>query len=206
MTAALAVFASLLALRLAGQLATLALVGRTPALFAWHRRLRRTTGDPTTDAHAPVYMDRWQLFRSPWLDIYVNRINLPDSDEHPHTHPWRASWSLKLRGSYVERVWYRAGWMPTYPDGIALRSIKRTPPRWSRIPWCHQIVALGERLHVDISGAAVGELRASYEPAPAWTLFIGVGRRAVGTWGFIDPRTGELVRKGGSDVQAKAAP
>lgn len=183
---ALLVVASLLALRLAGQLFTLALVGRTPALFAWHRRLRRSPSEP-------VYMDRWQLFRSPWLDVYVNRINLPDSDEHPHTHPWRASWSLKLRGSYVERVWYRRPELRNAVGFDALGSIKRTPPRWSRIPWCHQIVALTPGWRLTAAGLSVVD-------QPAWTLFVGVGRKSKAEgWGFIDTRTGELVRKGGSD-------
>lgn len=199
MTYALTFVAALLALRLAGQLITLATVGSKGSVFAWHRRLRVGPG-------APVYMDRWQLFRSPWLDVYVNRINLPDSDEHPHTHPWRASWSLKLRGSYVERVWYRRPPSATGdPRANGLGSIKRTPPRWSRIPWCHQIVALGK--WCPEHGYCDASVCSEAVPRPAWTLFVGVGRRAVGTWGFIDPRTGELVRKGGSDVRtAEAAP
>lgn len=174
---ALMIVTALLALRGIGLLLTHAVCGYTPALYAWHRRLRRSPSEP-------VYMDRWQLFRSPWLDVYVNRINLPDSDEHPHTHPWRASWSLKLYGSYVERVWYRYSDAARTFSGFALGSIQRTPPRLSRIPWCHRIVVLrGER--------------------PAWTLFVGVGRKSGNDWGFIDVRTGELVRKGGSDVPAR---
>jgi hypothetical protein len=104
--------------------------------YRWHRKLRRETGE--------VYMDRWQLLRTRLLSVYIHRINLPDADPLPHTHPWRASWSLKLKGSYIEEVYDVVG-----------RVFFRIPPRFNRIPDIHRIVQLGLR----------GE--------PCWTLFIG---------------------------------
>lgn len=85
--------------------------------YVWHRRLRRETGE--------IYMDRWQLWKSFWLCIYINRINMPDYDELLHTHPWRKSWSLKLRGAYIEQL----------PGFVFQR-----PSRWSRVPEQHKIV------------------------------------------------------------------
>jgi hypothetical protein len=91
--------------------------------WAWHRRLRRETGE--------VYMDRWQFCRTKRLSIYVNRINLPDADPLLHTHPWRRSYSLKLKGSYVEQL-----------PGLEFR----VPPRFNRVPDQHRIVRLvGDR-------------------------------------------------------------
>jgi hypothetical protein len=87
--------------------------------FVWHRKLRRETGE--------IYMDRWQLLKSKPLCIYVNRINAPDYDDLLHTHPWRKSWSLKLRGSYLEQL-------PGF--------VFRRPSRLSRIPDQHKIVRL----------------------------------------------------------------
>lgn len=87
--------------------------------WAWHRRLRRETGE--------IYMDRWQLLKTKPLSIYINRINMPDYDELLHTHPWLRSYSLKLRGSYVEQL-----------PGLEFR----VPPRWNRIPEQHRITRL----------------------------------------------------------------
>jgi hypothetical protein len=67
--------------------------------WRWHRKLRRETGE--------VYMDRWQLFKTRWLCIYVNRINMPDYDDMPHNHPWPRAYSLKLRRSYREETFER---------------------------------------------------------------------------------------------------
>lgn len=105
-------------LRVAGGIAC----GKATDVWKWHRQFRRSTDEP-------VYMDRWQLLRSPWLDVYVNRINRPDFDDLPHNHPWRRAWSFKLWGSYVERLG-RHG------------ALLRQPARWSRIPEVHRIESL----------------------------------------------------------------
>jgi len=120
----------------------------TKLLWKWHRKLCRETGE--------VYMDRWQLLRTRLLSVYVNRINLPDYDELPHNHPWRASWSLKLKGRYVEEVYDHS----VYPPKVSVR----VPPRWSRIPDVHRI-----------SQVTYGGV---------WTLF--VGWRADQPWGFVE--------------------
>lgn len=123
--------------------------------WAWHRTLRRETGE--------VYMDRWQFCRTRLLSVYINRINLPDADELPHNHPWRASWSLKLRGSYTEEI-HEPIVMASNGIWLTRRMSFRTPPRLNRIPLVHRIV----------------ELRGG---RPCWTLFIGW--RADRPWGFL---------------------
>lgn len=87
--------------------------------WSWHRALVRESGE--------VYMDRYQLLKTRLLSVYVNKISLPDYDELLHNHPWRASWSVKLKGTYEEQL---PG--PEY----------RVPPRFSRIPEQHRITYL----------------------------------------------------------------
>lgn len=145
--------AGLLALRFA-----LATFARGADRFAWHRRFRRSGGD--------AYMDRWQLLRSYWVDVYLNCIRLPDEDPFPHNHPWRRSYSLKLWRSYVEQVFsgFRLGFMHY-----------RVPRRWSRVPSFHRVDALPN--------------------GPCWTLFIGIGRRKGDgdSWGFFDLNTHRII-------------
>lgn len=126
--------------------------------WRWHRKLRRETGE--------VYMDRWQLVRTKRLSVYINRINLPDADPLPHTHPWRRSYSLKLAGSYTEEIFSQL----TPLDEVWSHGL-RVPPRWSRIPDIHRIVELTNG-------------------RPCWTLFVGfdVSQR----WGFVQPN-GRLI-------------
>ena len=129
----------------------------TKLLWKWHRKLKRETGE--------VYMDRWQLLRTKRLSIYINRINLPDADPLPHTHPWRRSYSLKLWGSYTEEIFYYVHAHEVMSYGL------RIPPRWSRIPDMHRIGSLTDG-------------------KPCWTLFIGW--RADQPWGFVRP-DGKLI-------------
>lgn len=122
--------------------------------WVWHRKLRRETGE--------CYMDRWQLIKSRWLCVYVNRINTPDYDDLPHNHPWPRAYSLKLRRGYVEQVF------KVFGDFCVLWTVRR-PPRFNRIPQIHRIVEV--------------------DPGGAWTLFIGLNRRGNSdhSWGFVKP-------------------
>lgn len=124
--------------------------------WRWHRKLRRETGE--------VYMDRWQLLRTRWLSIYINRINMPDYDPLPHTHPWQESYSLKFWGSYTEETFDHPA-LPDMSDGIVSQGL-RVPPRWSRIPDIHRITELTNG-------------------RPCWTLFFGV--KVAKRWGFVQP-------------------
>lgn len=144
---------------------------KAPRLWQWHRRLRRETGE--------VYMDRWQLLRTRRLSIYINRINLPDADPLPHTHPWVASWSFKLKGFYIEEVYT---WNTSFDDEPMV--VVRIPARLNRIPEVHRIAAV--------------------TPGGCWTLFIGW--RAVRPWGFVEADGGIIpsnVRKADRGVTSE---
>ncbi len=132
--------------------------------WRWHRRLRRETGE--------VYMDRWQLLRSKRLSIYINRINMPDYDPLPHTHPWEESYSLKFWGSYTEETFwvFRLPLLFGKPAELVSHGL-RVPPRWSRIPDIHRITKLTN-------------------DKPCWTLFFGV--KVAQRWGFVQP-DGKLI-------------
>lgn len=59
------------------------------------------------------YMDRWWLFRTPWLNARIHKINLSDSDRDLHDHPWDYC-TIILRGGYCEVTkdavrWYGKG-------------------------------------------------------------------------------------------------
>jgi hypothetical protein len=126
-------------------------------MWKWYKSLHKDDGD--------IYMSRWQILRTPWLSIYVNKICRPDADPWLHTHPWRRSWSLKLWNSYVEQV-----------PSMHAREYRvyryRVPRRWSEVPYAHRIAAL-------------------LDNKPVWTLFIGWHSNEQ--WGYINPETKELV-------------
>jgi hypothetical protein len=151
LTALLCVVLAVLGLR--GLCAMLVYAQGGESAFAWRREFRR-------GPQYPVYMVRRQLLRSPWVDVYVNEIRTPDFDSNPHNHPWRRSYSLKLRRSYVERIYWG--------QDLAFQYLRR-PRLWSRIPAIHRIETL-----------PLG--------SPAWTLFVGIGRTRK--WGFYDLENG----------------
>ncbi len=126
--------------------------------WRWHVTMQRGTGE--------VYMDRWQLLKTRLLCVYVNHIRLPDEDPLPHNHPWLKSWSVKLRGRYVEEVWTHKQDVPAEGENISPHYFlvaTHIPGRLSRIPENHHIVAVPTK--------------------GAWTLFIGW--RSERKWGFI---------------------
>lgn len=152
---ALYLIVGLLALRLL--CAALAAACGASNAFDWKRTFRRSPSDPP-------YMIRRQLLRSPWIDIYLNCILTLDYDPEPHNHPWKRCYSLKLFGSYIERIYSGPGLIFEH---------WRVPKRWSKVPTIHRIE--------DLIGGK-----------PAWTLFIGIGRSRV--WGFFEMPGGRFVR------------
>lgn len=117
---------------------------------------------------APPYMIRYQLLVTRWLVVYLNVILTPDWDERLHTHPWGRAWSLKLKGSYWERI--PAEHARRCSGQVELAGVDgeiclvHKPKRWSRVPERHRIAEL-------IDG-------------PATTLFFGLGNPAP--WGFVN--------------------
>ncbi len=48
-----------------------------------------------------LHFQRYRLFSSPWLRLYIHKICKSDEDAHTHDHPWNFL-SLILRGGYYE--------------------------------------------------------------------------------------------------------
>lgn len=119
-----------------------------------------------------IYLRRWRIIQTPFVGLYVHRIERGDFDYAMHNHPWRATqetsfYSLVFRGGYTERF-------AQSPDGGRIWPVTvqhHVAPVLRRFPngAVHQII------HVLPN---------------TWTLVL-VGRR-VSSWEFLDPRTGEL--------------
>lgn len=63
--------------------------------------------------HLDGYMERFWIFRTPWLSARLHRILRSDHDRDLHDHPWDYA-TLILRGGYWEvtdagRRWYGPG-------------------------------------------------------------------------------------------------
>jgi hypothetical protein len=118
--------------------------------WSWRRTFYRDDGSP--------YMVRYQLLvMGKLLRVYVNHTLQPDHDSRLHTHPYRASWSLKLLGYYAEALTPLGNSGPS--SGV------RIPGLFSRIPCAHRIVWLSR-------------------PEGVWTLMIGWRRELP--WGFLN--------------------
>lgn len=50
-----------------------------------------------------LYMQRWKILDSDFLNIRVHHIVRRDEDRHLHDHPWNWA-SLVLRGGYIEEL------------------------------------------------------------------------------------------------------
>lgn len=64
-------------------------------------KAKRTPYFHLQHADGSFYMERFWLFRTPWINARVHHIHTPDHDRHLHDHPWTFI-SIILRGSYIE--------------------------------------------------------------------------------------------------------
>lgn len=48
-----------------------------------------------------LYMERFAIFATPWLQMRLHHIVREDRDRHLHDHPWNF-WSVVLQGGYQE--------------------------------------------------------------------------------------------------------
>jgi hypothetical protein len=119
--------------------------------------------DPTV-----TYLTRWRIVQTPWFGIYLHRIHLPDSDAHPHDHPWPFV-SVVLKGGYDEDL---------VVGTVPLRD--RRYPQFTR----------ASRGFLSIARRRATDMHRIYRlyRRPTWTLVL-VGRRCR-TWGFHTPRHG----------------
>jgi hypothetical protein len=56
---------------------------------------------PDYDEPDENYMTRWRVFSTPWLGLYIHRLDKPDPRPTLHDHPWPFL-SLVMRGGYRE--------------------------------------------------------------------------------------------------------
>lgn len=50
-----------------------------------------------------VHFRRWQVFTTPWFDVFIHGIYKSDEDEHMHDHPWDY-FSIVIWGKFIEKV------------------------------------------------------------------------------------------------------
>lgn len=48
-----------------------------------------------------VHFERWAIFETKYLSLYIHKIHKEDKDLHLHSHPWNFA-SIILKGSYIE--------------------------------------------------------------------------------------------------------
>lgn len=109
------------------------------------------------------YMTRYFLFSLFGRRVYLHNIHMEDLDRRLHAHPWQSSYSIVLRGSYLEE---RA----IAFDAKAVWVVER--PRTVR--WFNRLRGVDFHRIARIDG-------------PLWTLFIA-GERVVSSdgWAFLD--------------------
>lgn len=75
-------------------------------MFNWLlNRLQKYDITKTVDGVETLYLRRWFLLRSKYLNVYIHYIARPDEDPDPHDHPWNFL-SVRLKGGYTERIWH----------------------------------------------------------------------------------------------------
>lgn len=77
------------------------------------------------------YLTRLRVIQTPWFGVYLHDIESPDSDPHPHDHPWNFR-SFIVKGGYTEKV---------YPLEHSFANSRLDPyrrayeRRWNRFTW-----------------------------------------------------------------------
>ena len=110
-----------------------------------------------TSKAGKVHFERWAIFETKWLSLYLHRIHEPDQD-HLHSHPWKFV-SLILKGSYEETL--------SDSEGNVVESIK-SPGKvtWFPLHLFHKI--------------------AKVTKAPCWTLVLVRGGSFEGDkWHYL---------------------
>lgn len=124
---------------------------------------------------AALYMTRYRIMgwmpgsRFTWpFSVYLHQFHLPDSDDAPHSHPWKWAFGLVLAGGYTELRLVTESWHPNCAERrFGIRRLGRWRFNLLRNDTFHAI----KQLH--------GE---------TWTLFVA-GPKAT-SWGFFVPGRG----------------
>lgn len=124
---------------------------------------------PSFDEPEVNYLTRWRIVETPWLSLYLHRMDRPDSRPTLHDHPWSFV-SLVLRGGYDEMR------LNNHTRQVVRRSVRRL--NVMRRDDAHYI----ERLHADRTWTLllVGRRRRTWGylekvPEPSWGRGDGVG-------------------------------
>jgi hypothetical protein len=138
-------------------------------------------GQVITDDAGSLYLVRvylMRLLRSRLPGWFLHRFFRSDHDRELHNHPWKWSASLVLTGGYLEERLER-------PGGPVMTRVLR-PLSWNviRSTTYHRVQLLDEE-------------------RGAWTLFIAGPK--LGTWGFLDPKTGAFEEHSARSARLKAA-
>lgn len=122
---------------------------------------------PSYDEPYDNYMTRWRVISTPWLGLYVHRIDQPDPRPTLHDHPWPFI-TLILKGAYTENFGSRARADDT--TGPIVLSLPRTWRRWTvhrmRKTDPHTITVVHR--------------------SPTWTLVLVGRRHPEPSWGYWD--------------------
>lgn len=111
------------------------------------------------------YLTRWRLIQTPFVSLYIHRLDSPDPRPTLHDHPW-SFLSIIIRGGYTERR--------LNPRTMHVHEARRVR-RFNQVrPHdAHAII----RLH----------------RVPTWSVLL-VGRR-VREWGYLEPESVNGVRR-----------
>lgn len=125
---------------------------RSPRWALWSKMMI-----PCTDGIP--YLFRIRVIQTSWFGIYLHDIYEPDTDRHPHNHPW-TFYSIILRGNYKEKLYpYPLNRPPIYKE--------QTWKRWS----IHKMNMESAHRIVDAS--------------PGLKTLILTGPRSKKGWGFF---------------------
>jgi hypothetical protein len=109
-----------------------------------------------------VWPTWWPIKRLPLIRVFLHLIKMPDTDRHPHDHPW-SFLTIILWGGYWEAVYQNKAQLAGEEQPL-IRYLGPGSVVFRRAEHTHQIIK--------INGSA------------AWTLvFAGSSRRAWGFWG-----------------------
>lgn len=133
---------------------------------------KRTPYLPIHGSDGSLYMERfWLIKERTWLpfSIRIHVIHRPDSDRHPHDHPWDFR-TLILEGSYVEWL-VPLGVRPTKP-AVVRKHLGRTR-------WLTNTLKAG-----DTATRTRGQYHLIAKVEGPVTTMVILGKRH-GSWGFL---------------------
>jgi hypothetical protein len=131
------------------------------------------------------FLSRHVLWDKPWFKVVLHKRSVSDGTSL-HSHPWQWTAAFILSGGYVEwrttmldEVNEMAARQEKTRQGVGapfLRRVVRRPGSWNLLGSkdFHRVELLDKRLGT-------------------WSLLVTGPRLREGSWGFLDPKTGEIL-------------